>query len=261
MRDPLICHKDLRREKIDGLTLYLSPGVEPDEVLAALHDPGEPLKNSAKSSVCRFGHWVVKQGGHGAFNTLKRTARRARYRQAWLAAHHLDLHGVNVPAPVAFVERRTAGIITANAMISEFLADHRDVEDFSRGLLQRGAGKDTLEHFLEGLAVAINQLETAGVRHTDLSGKNIYTRDGARFAFIDLDAVELGAVLTPEQRLKAHVQLFDSFCDHLPERLLVAFIARLLPEEIDPRTWLPKVREGQEKRRQRYDARRAREQK
>ncbi len=257
MRDPLLCHKDLRREKISGLTLYLSPGVEPEDVLGALAGQGEPLKASAKSTVRRFGDWVIKESGAGALNTLKRTARRGRYRQAWLAAHHLDLHGVNVPAPIAFVERRRAGVITANAMISQYLAGHRDVEDFSRGLLQRGAGKDTLEHFLRALATAVNQLETAGAYHADLSGKNIYTQDGARFVFIDLDAVQLGVVLTEAQRLKAHVQLFDSFCDHLPERLLVAFISQLLPEGIDPRMWIPKVRAGQARRRQILNARRA----
>lgn len=257
MRDPLLCHKDLRREHIDGLTLYLSPGVEPDEVLGALRDPGEPLKESTKSSVRRFGNWVIKESAAGALNTVKRTARRARYRQAWIASHHLDLHGVNVPAPVAFVERRSAGIIRSNAMISEYLDEHRDVEDFTRGILQRGAGRDTLEHFFGALATAVNQLEIAGARHADLSGKNIYTRDGARFTFIDLDAVELGGPLTGAQRLKAHVQLYDSFCDHLPDRLLVPFISQLLPEDIDPRTWVPKVRAGQAKRRQILNARRA----
>lgn len=257
MRDPLLCHKDLRREKIDGLVLYLSPGVEPDEVLSALAAPGEPLKTSAKSTVRRIGEWVVKESAPGAFHTLKRTARRGRYRQAWIASHHLDLHGVNVPAPVAFVERRRAGVISWNAMVSSYLAGHRDVEDFTRGILQRGAGKDTLEHFFRSLALAVNQLETAGARHADLSGKNIYTRDGARFTFIDLDAVSIDGTLTEAQRLKMHVQLYDSFCDFLQDRMLVPFISQLLPEGIDARTWMPRVRAGQAKRRMTLNARRA----
>lgn len=256
MRDILLCHKELRRERVAGTWVYLGPETALDDVLAAIEGPGEPLKAGAKSPVWRYGHWVVKRSGGGVAGTVKRTVQRERYRRAWLAAHHLDLHGVNVPRPVAFVEWRRAGVISAQAMVSEYLDEHRNVEDFTRALLQRGAGKDTLTHFFTALGAAVRQLEAAGAFHADLSGKNIFTRDGARFVFIDLDAVALGGPYTEARRLKNHVQLYDSFCDHLNDRVLVPFITSLLPEAIDARAWMPRVREGQAARRARYLARR-----
>lgn len=258
MRDPLLCQKDLRRERHGALAVYLTPGVELPEVLAALDAPGEPLKESAKGSVRRFGDWVVKESGLGPLNTVKRTARRARYREAWLVAHHLQAKGVSVPRPVAFVERRRAGIISGHAMISCYLDGHRDVERFAVGLCKRGAGHDTLTLYLERLAEALNALAAAEVYHADLSGKNIFTLDGARFSFIDLDAAMIGAEYTEERRLKNHVQLYDSFCDFLHDRFLVPFLQKLLPPEIDHRLWLPRVRAAQEKRRRTLEARYAR---
>ena len=99
MRDPLLCHKDLRRERHRGLSVYLAPGAELSEVLESLESPGEPLKEGAKGSVRRVGRWVVKESGLGPLSTIKRTARRARYRQGWLAAHHLRGVSISYASP------------------------------------------------------------------------------------------------------------------------------------------------------------------
>lgn len=258
MKDPLLCEKNLRRGRQGPLVVYHPAEIEFDEVLQVLQTEGEALKEGAKGSVRRVGDLVVKESGLDMLSTLKRTALRGRYRQAWIAAHYLREKGVSVPTPIAFIEHRRMGIISGHAMISEYLEGQRNVERFAVGLCQRGAGPDTLTAFLEALAKALNALSESGVYHADLSGKNIYTRDGAHFTFIDLDAVHLDAPYTPERRLKNHVQLYDSFCDFIHERLLVPFIAHLLPPDIDARLWLPKVRAAQEKRRRQLEARYAR---
>lgn len=258
MRDPLLCHKDLRRERHGGLAVYLTPGVELHEALALLEAPGESLKESRKGSVHRVGDYVVKASAPGTLNTIKRTARRARYRQAWLAAHHLQAHGIGVPEPVAFFERRRAGVISGHAMISRHLDGQRNVEQFAVGLCKRGAGLDTITLFLDALAKSVRALEAAGAYHADLSGKNIFTRDGARFTFIDLDAVFLGVPYTDERRVLNHVQLWDSFCDFVHERFLVPFIQKMLPPDIDHRNWLAWVRHIQQQRRHKLELRYAR---
>jgi len=258
MRDPLLCQEDLRRERHGALAIYLMPGIELAEVLDALDRSGELLKDSRKGNVRRVGDWVVKESAPSLLGTVKRTIRRARYRQAWLSALHLRTNGVRVPEPIAFVEMRRLGVISGHAQITRYLQGHRDVERFAVGLVRRGAGRDTLVLFLDALAEAIRGVEAAGVWHADLSGKNILTADGANFTFIDLDAAQPDTAYSEERRLKNHVQLYDSFCDFINDQLMVPFIQRLLPADIDHRVWLPHVRFVQQKRRHKLELRYAR---
>jgi len=249
MNDPLVCNKEITHARRGAASVYLTPGVSLDEVLDALAETGEVLKDSHRGRVRRVGNCVIKESTRGSADAIKHTMHRARYRQAWLAAHHLQENGVGIAAPIAFVEFRRAGIISGHAMLSAYLPEHRDVEQFTVALIKRGAGRDTLAHFLDALANAINALTDSGAIHEDLSGKNILTADGEAFRFIDLDAVTIGAPYTDELRLKNHVQLYDSFCDVLSDRLLVPFLEKLLSTTIDSRTWMPQVREAQEQRR------------
>lgn len=258
MRDPLLCQDDLRRERHGALAVYLMPGVELSEVLDALDRGGELLKDSRKGQVRRVGDWVVKASAHSTWATIKRTIQRARYRQYWISTLHLRAKGVRVPEPIAFIEHRVLGIVSGHTQISRYLEGHRDVERFAVGLVRRGAGRDTLVLFLDALAEAIRGVEAAGVWHADLSGKNILTADGAHFTFIDLDAAQPDAAYSEERRLKNHVQLYDSFCDFINDQLLVPFIQRLLPADIDHRVWLPHVRFVQQKRRHKLELRYAR---
>ncbi len=257
----LLCNDDLQTVRRGLKRLYLRKEVTPEAVTAALKAPGDPLKASRKASVKVVGEWVVKRS-HGRFGTglARHTFRRTRYRRAWLAAHRLGSYGVLVPEPIAYVEWGM-GILWRNAFVTAHLDGCRNVEDFLRALIQRGGARDTLEGFLERLADAVNRLSGSGAYHADLSGKNIFTRDGQEFYFIDLDAVELDREYTDELRLKNHIQLYDSFCDELNDLLLVPFIERMLTHEHDLRVWMPAVRNGQKKRRDRIERKWAKQEK
>jgi len=236
----LVCHRQQ-----DGLEV----------IEHALSAPGELIKRSRKSETRRVNSWIVKASLPGWVNMLKHTFQRARYRRAWFAAQHLERHGIGVPRTVAFIERRFLGLIFGNVLVSEELHDARDVEAFTLALIRRGAGEQTFRDFLTALAEAVNALVAARAFHADLSGKNIYTRDGTRFWFIDLDDVTLNETYDEERRLKNHAQLYDSFCDALGDQLLVPFIREMLPPEIDPRVWMPRVRQAQSERRGRHEER------
>lgn len=237
---------------------YCQRDVRVEAVWDALTRPGEVLKESKKGRVRRVGDWVIKESRDRA-GILKYALRKSRYRRAWAAAHYLRRHGVLVPEPVAFVEHGLPGLPVSNTMVSVYLEGCRNVEKFLLAIVQRGAGKDTVELFLARLAGAVNQLCASGAYHADLSGKNIFTLDGTRFYFIDLDAVEIECGYTDDLRLKNHIQLYDSFCDVLNDALLTPFIQRMIHPGIDPRQWLPKVREGQLQRRARLERARERQ--
>lgn len=256
----VLCAPGLKVTRKGLNRLILCHDVPLDDVLEALTVPGEVLKASAKGRVRRVNGWVLKDSQAGVIlDTAKHTFSRGRYRRQWIAAHHLMSHGVLVPRPIAFVERRLMGVIFGNTMISEFLEGYQNVESFLAGLARHGAGQDTISLFLAGLADTVNGFTASGAYHSDLSGKNIFTRDGRSFVFIDLNAVDLNRDYTEELRLKNHVQLYDSFCDTLSDTMLFPFIQKMLPPGADARVWMPKVRQGQSERRRRLEARRERQ--
>ena len=219
----------------------------------ALSSPGEIIKRSQKSETRRVGPWIVKASLPSWVNVFKHTFQRARYRRAWFAAQHLERNGIGVPRTIAYIERRFLGLIFGNALISEELQDARNVEAFTLALIRGGAGEHTFHEFLGALGSAVNALNDTGAYHADLSGKNIYTRDGTQFWFIDLDDVTLDEPYDEERRLKNHAQLYDSFCDALGDPLLVPFVQAMLPPQIDPRVWMPRVRQAQSARRGRHE--------
>lgn len=238
--------------RIGYLKISACPGVPIDEILRALRAPGEVLKSSRKTVTRRVGKWVLKESRlQAGLGILKHTLFRKRYRQAWEAARHLARRCVNVPKPRAFIEKTACGIIAGNILIADYLEGCVNVETFAPRL----QSEKEIAGFLQGLAVAVNALEAAAAYHTDLSGKNIFTRDGARFFFLDLDGVLLEHPYPESCRMKNHVQLYDSFCDRWPAEWLDPFIARMIPSHADRAAWLQNVHEGQAKRRAAHQAR------
>lgn len=249
----LICSDSLLLTRKSRRRICHARELDPAEILRAVALEGEVLKQSHKCQVRRISSWVIKETNVGAVSALRHTFQGIPPRRAWLAAHHLRRNGIPVPEPIAYIERGLFGLVTSAAMVSAFLEGHRNVEKFLTALTQRGAGVTTISTFLDDLACAVNALCASGAYHQDLSGKNIYTADGATFFFIDLDAVELGKEYTDERRMKNHVQLYDSFCDSLNDGILVPFIEKMLLPRHDARVWMPLVRKAQKLRRMRAE--------
>ncbi|NIA12561.1 MAG: hypothetical protein GWP08_00675 [Nitrospiraceae bacterium] len=246
----------VRTERRGTVHMQVCAGIGVDAVLAAVRSPGTVLKESKKSLTRRVGDWVVKSSRtEGGLGVLKHTFARARYRAGWLAAHHLARHGVLVPRPVAFIETGWGGVITGNAMVSEYLDGFRNVEQHAASLSEASAGRETIDAFLNALAGAVNALCASGVYHADLSGKNVFTDDGERFYFIDLDGVQLGVDYTDERRMKNHAQLYDSFCDLFDDAIMEPFIHAMWPEGPVPDDWMARACSAQRKRRARVMAR------
>lgn len=247
---------------LDGLRDLMSSAraerhgnVPQEAVWRAIREPGELLKQSRNWTTKRAGDWVVKtvraQFGLGFVRPLILTR---RLRQGWKAARHLFDHGVGVPEPIAYAEQRVCGAPINAAFISRHIDHAVTVEEFARRLALQDAKPDDVHAFLAALAAAINQLAEAGAVHRDLSGKNILTTDGRAFYFIDLDSVVLRPVYDEEDRMKNHVQIYDSFCDLWGDEFLGPFIEQLLPHGQSLAPWLDRVRAGQHKRRSRQIA-------
>ncbi len=98
----------------------------------------------------------------------------------------------------------------------------------------------------------MNRLTAIGAIHTDLAGKNVLTRDGESFYFIDLDGIVLGEAFDEMRQLQLHVQLYDSFIDRCDDALLVPFLKAMLPQDYPQfETWIARVKAAQAVRRAR----------
>ena len=246
----LLPNNDFTKRRIRTSAVYARTDLPIEELFAILKDPGVELKRSKKALTRRVDNWVIKESRGPLMRELvKHTLSRERYRRAWYAAHYLLAKGIRVPKPIAYIEKSLLGCIAGTVNVTEHLKGHRSVQQFLHALVNQGAGKETITRFLDALADAVLALSTSGAYHADLAGKNIYTSDGETFYFIDLDAVVLGTPYTQDLRLRNHVQLYDAFCDQLNDALLVPFIQRMLPNDVDSRMWLPAMRTAQAERR------------
>jgi len=240
------------RSRHGFLNIWRRADVPIDRLLSLLAESGEVLKRNAKSQTRRIGTVIAKSSeGNLIVQTARHTAQRARYRRGWHAALHLAAHNIPAPRPLAHVEWSLAGIIVRHVTILEYLPDCVDVERFADTLLAGVDGERQLHDFLARLAAAVNAFVASGAVHTDLAGKNILTRDGIVFYFIDLDGVVLHAPYTDEKRLLALVQLYDSFLDRCGDAHLTPFLAAMLPEGASIDSWLPRVKADQAVRRAR----------
>lgn len=252
--EALLCPPGFIRTDINGCSAFLREDVSPEQLKMLLSHDATILKDTPKVQVRALGHWIVKERKSDLARALVSPVRtRSRHRSGWLAGNYLRVHGVRVPEPLAYVERATAGVISQSWYVFQNLQRHRDVESYLSEVISNGANGLILSSFLHHLAEDLNRLEAAGAYHSDLSGKNIYTRDGTRFYLIDLDAVECGVDYDAKKRMRNHVQLYDSFCDALSDSLLVPFIGELLDESHDLRVWMPEVRKEQAKRREKVE--------
>lgn len=243
-------------ELCEGVLVHHRGDIGCQRILEIISAEGDVLKASPKYITRRVDAYVVKasSGGplHGWMNGI---VRRKRYRRGWMAGLYLEQEGVKVPRVHALAETKRWGFTGASCLVMDFLEGTTNVERFAADRVQDGATPEELRGFFRGLAQSITSLRQARVFHRDLSGKNILTRDGKEFFFIDLESVYPAERYTRKMHFKNHVQLYDSFCDFVGDDVLDVFLFELLPENEDYARWSKIVRRGQAARRTRQLAR------
>lgn len=240
-----------------GLRLEHDTAVDPARILEALAQPGAIVKRSRRTIVRRVGDWAIKEAkARHPLQWADLSMRAERYTKAWTVGRRLREAGITVPAPIAVVSRQRYGVCRFRATVSEWLEGWHDVEEAARRLHGADADPAAVRRFLEGIAALYTRLTSAGFRHADLSGKNIFCKaegDGFEFALIDLDSAE-AVPITPEQRFRNAVQLHDSFCDLWDDEALAPLVLPVM--NASPGDWetLQRVCAGQQARRARIEA-------
>lgn len=132
-------------------------------------DPTHVLGRSPRSRVTLAGERVVKDYvPPGSLAALRQAVGRGRARSAWVGARRLEVLGIGTPEAMALLERRdgTAVLVTRALTGAQPLRALAPELAGTRTAARRAAVARALGHLLGRLA-------RAGLRHNDLSAKNV----------------------------------------------------------------------------------------
>ena len=117
----------------------------------------------------------------------------------------LDL-GVNTPAPIAYIEQKSFGLLNHGYFISIYEKDYTDI----RPLM---SGAQTNDALLQDLSSYIAEFHNKGVLHFDMSPGNILYKEvdsHFQFSLIDINRMQFLPNISNEKRFKSFRQLSDN---------------------------------------------------
>ena len=228
------CLKDgssFARERIKGGVVYRRRDFALSDVLRcvelhyeALRTRGEELlKDDVKTAVtdvslAETGRGVcVKEFKSRAFPVgLVRRLSGSKGKKAWRAANGLLVRGIKTPMPLAFVEKRRAGIAAGRTfLITESARDHRQASSFLRdsggeALLSRNPiARDAL---IEKIGETLGKMHEVGAYHRDFRPANLlacWAGEEWGVLVVDLEDVSLNHFPSRRERRRSFVGLFD----------------------------------------------------
>lgn len=146
----------------------------------------------------------------GAGRVLADGLRGSAARRAWCAGHGLLARGVGAARPLAFLERRRAGLPVSSWLVLERLATARDAVALAPACPER---------VLDALLRLVERMHERGVDHGDLKATHVLIEpDDAdpEPRLVDLEGVRFRRRLGDARRLAALAQLNASLPDAVP---------------------------------------------
>ena len=117
----------------------------------------------------------------------------------------LDL-GVNTPAPIAYIEQKSFGLLNHGYFISIYEKDYTDIRPLMTGV-------QTNDALLQDLSSYIAEFHNKGVLHFDMSPGNILYKEvdhHFQFSLIDINRMQFLPKISDEKRFKSFKQLSDN---------------------------------------------------
>ncbi|OGD25846.1 MAG: hypothetical protein A2Y56_08135 [Candidatus Aminicenantes bacterium RBG_13_63_10] len=122
---------------------------------------------------------VLKQFRPRGLDRLKTLFLPSKALKAWRGARALLDRGIPTPRPLAYLERRRAGMITEGYFLAEKLPNVREVRELFIAL----EGGD-LDRLLRSLADFLRTCHDRGVLHRDLSDGNVLAAEDGRGGYV-----------------------------------------------------------------------------
>jgi tRNA A-37 threonylcarbamoyl transferase component Bud32 len=153
---------------------------------------------------------------------LKSAAIKTRALKSWIAGNGLLVRGIRTPVPLALAERKLGPFIYESFLITEWLPEVRELNDYIKYINQQGLSFADKINFIQCVAATIRNLHEKGVYHADLKSTNILVREEGprmwRFYFIDLERVKFKKNLTFRDRANNLAQINASIASCMTAR-------------------------------------------
>jgi tRNA A-37 threonylcarbamoyl transferase component Bud32 len=182
-------------------------------------DTSRILKTTKNSMLTAHQHAEVLPGAvcvkaypsRGIIYWLKSLVVKSRALQSWIAGNSLLVRGIDTPQPLALVERIAGPFVKESFLITEWLENAIELNDYVSLLHHRSVSSEVKDLFVESLAHVIRNLHDQHVYHADLKSTNILVleRGGTewKFYFVDLDRVLFKKKLTFYERANNLAQI------------------------------------------------------
>lgn len=171
-------HYLCQRQYVDALKPLL---IAPQQLLANAHQPLLKDGNSAKVFLIdtAIGRLVVKQYiNKDWLRKLRRALQVSRAKRSWLFSHAFSFAGLNVPEPIAVIEKKT-GPLTSQ---SWFISREQQGED----LLSTWQQHPPTNTHLQQIGELVQALSLSRISHGDMKATNFIVADDELFV-IDYD--------------------------------------------------------------------------
>ena len=132
--------------------------------------------------------------------------RPSKAKRAYEYALKLLELGVNTPAPIAYIEQKSLGLLNHGYFISIYEKDYTDIRPLMTGV-------QTNDALLQELAIYIAEFHNKGVLHFDMSPGNILYKEvdhHFQFSLIDINRMQFLPKISDEKRFKSFKQLSDN---------------------------------------------------
>ncbi|HXG49403.1 MAG TPA: lipopolysaccharide kinase InaA family protein [Methylomirabilota bacterium] len=175
-------------------------------------------------------YYLKRFGPAGVWDTLRSGFRQSRAEREFRAGCELEDRGVRVAPPVAFAERRRAGLRLTSYLITTEVPHAVTLRESEAQVLRFPQGRE----ILRALADLLAGFYSAHLAHEDLSPSNLLlqrTDGGPQLWFVDLEGVTVGVEPT-EPRLVRQLRRLNRRVTVPPRvrlRFLVEFARRLGP--------------------------------
>jgi tRNA A-37 threonylcarbamoyl transferase component Bud32 len=130
----------------------------------------------------------------GVFHTFKNIFRASRAQRVWKTGYGLELRGLYVPRPVAYMEERRFRILRRSYVVSEFLSGTVKLNEFI-GQRYRVMSDDERAEVISALGREIGRMHRFGWFHGDLKWNNILVEEipdkERTFYFLDIDGSKI----------------------------------------------------------------------
>ena len=131
--------------------------------------------------------------------------RPSKAKRAYEYAFKLLELGVDSPAPIAYIEEYSCGLLTYGYFISIYEKDYSLIRELMAGTQEDAS-------LLKALSLYIAKIHSKGVLHLDMSPGNIlYKRQGSDFHFtlIDINRMQFLSSVSKDKRFKSFKRLSE----------------------------------------------------